>query len=306
MSPISVVIVNFNTRDLLRECLSSLGGAFEVIVVDNASRDGSADMVEREFPHVRLLKNAQNRGFGPANNQGLEAAQSRLVLLLNSDARPEPGAVERLAEAFDDPTVVAAGGMLLTPDGALQPSCCSSLTLWRLACEQLGLEKAFKGSNWFDSYWLSHRLVARDPRAVHDVDQVMGACLMMRPVERFDERFPLYCEDTDLCHRLRRLGRIVYVPEARFVHRLGASSLTDRWRSISLYNRGKELYFALHHGRRAWLSALLLDRFGALVRLTAWSVATAATLGLAPRPRRLTGTFFRVLGAPIQGPPLAG
>lgn len=287
-SAVSVVVVSYNTRDLLRRCLNCIEPCHEVIVVDNASQDGSADMVAAEFPHVRLIRNAENRGFGAANNQGIDVASRPLALLLNSDAFPEPGAIERLAREFEDLGVVAAGGRLLNEDGSTQDSAAGPLTLGVVAAEQLYLER------WLRLYW-------RRPERTQEVQQVMGACLMFRPVERFDERYFLYCEDTDLCRRLRAHGRILYVPEARVTHLLGSSSNANRWLAIARYNAGKELYFRIHRGRVASGVCWGLDRLGALLRLAVWSLIWAATLG-----RRGSGqpkTFWRVLTAPAGGPP---
>lgn len=290
---VSVIEVSFNTIDFLRTCLASLGEADEVIVVDNASHDGSSEMVEREFPGVRLIRNERNLGFGTANNRGIEVASSDLVLLLNSDAYARPEAIRKLAKVFDDPKVVAAGGRLLNPDGTLQNSTAKRLTLWVVFCEQLYLERLFR------AYWTTASLPQDRPS---ETEQVMGACLMMRPIERFDERFFLYCEDTELCTRLRRHGVILYVPDAEFVHELGASSSAGRWRSVARYNRGKELYFAIHHGPASMIACFLLNRFGALLRLTVWGIPTVLTLGLVGRFRSKAGLFARVLVAPLRGP----
>lgn len=251
---VSVIVVSFNTRELLRACLGSVETHHEVIVVDNASIDGSAEMVAQDFPNVTLVRNHENVGFGVANNQGIALAMGDLVLLLNSDAEAQPGSIDLLAKSISE-GVVAAGGKLVHSDGRLQESAAGALTLWVVACEQLYLERMFR------SYWKSSRL----PKG-GEVEQVMGACLMMRPVEMFDERFFLYCEDTELCKRLRHHGRIQYVPEAVFVHHLGSSSKSNPSTGVMRYNWGKELYFRLHHGTAAWLTCLLLDRLGALLR----------------------------------------
>lgn len=305
-SAVSVVIVNYNACEKLRRCLQSLEPEHEVIVVDNASVDGSAEMVAAEFPSVKLVRNAQNLGFGAANNQGLDLATRELVLYLNNDAYATPGAIARLARSFEDPGVAAAGGKLLNMDGSLQESCCSELTLWAVFCEQSYLEKLFPRSRLLSPYWLSRRLLAQPngDKKEHEVAQVMGACLMTRKQERFDERFFLYCEDTELCRRLRRHGKIVYVPETAFTHELGTSSAASRWTAIARYNRGKELFFRLHHGPLASFACFLMDRFGALMRLLAWSLVALLTLG-----RKGLGhaqMFARVLAAPIAGPPRPG
>ncbi|MES1227082.1 MAG: glycosyltransferase family 2 protein, partial [Armatimonadota bacterium] len=239
---VTVIVVSYNTLDLLRRCLASLRDVHEVIVVDNASQDGSCAMVEAEFPSVRLIRNSLNRGFGAANNQGLASMKGDLALCLNSDACAEPGAISQLASLFSAKDWVAAGGRLLNHDGSEQASCCGTLTLWEVFCEQSLLEKLFPSSTLFSPYWLNSRLNGDGP---FEVEQCMGACLMFRPLERFDERFFLYCEDTELCLRLRRHGKIAFLRAAEFHHALGASSAGYRWKAVARYNRGKELYFSL-------------------------------------------------------------
>ena len=125
---VSVVVVSYNTREKLRCCLQCLESRHEVIVVDNASKDGSPEMAAADFPAVKLIANKENRGFGAANNQGTDVASGELVLYLNSDAYADPGAVDELARVFDDPGVVAAGGRLLNPDRTLQQSIENELT----------------------------------------------------------------------------------------------------------------------------------------------------------------------------------
>jgi GT2 family glycosyltransferase len=299
MLRVSVILVSYNTRDLLRECLASLGDAHEVFVVDNASRDGSEDMVRALFPHVHLIANDRNRGFGAANNQAIDRATGELILLLNSDAKPIDNAVADLAKVFEDPTIVAAGGTLKFPDGRVQNSCASELTLFRVLCEQLLLDKAFPRSRRLNGYWMN-RWVSKETHS--EVSQVMGACVMFRPVERFDEDFFLYCEDTDLCHRLRLHGKIVFVPSARFVHHLGASSAGDRGWAIAMYNAGKEMFFRKHYGARAARLVLLLNRIGAALRYTVNLCGAIGSLGMNPDRRAGYRAAAYALLAPSAGP----
>jgi N-acetylglucosaminyl-diphospho-decaprenol L-rhamnosyltransferase len=295
-SRISVVVVSYNTVDKLRRCLSCIEPEHEIIVVDNGSSDGSAAMVKAEFPRARLLENSGNVGFGAANNQGMELARRELVLFLNSDAYAEPGAISLLASAIDYETV-AVGGRLLNPDGSTQDSVANELSLWAVFCEQFYLEKLFKGSAFFSPYWITQRVLDRGNVAV---PQVMGACLLSKPIERFDERFFLYCEDTDLCKRLHKHGKIEFVPDARFVHELGSSSVgASRWLSVARYNRGKELYFSIHHGGLASLVCWALNRKGAFFRLLAYLLVSVPTLGRAADRVRL---WWKVLTAPVRGP----
>jgi N-acetylglucosaminyl-diphospho-decaprenol L-rhamnosyltransferase len=305
---VSVVVVSYNTREQLRRCLAAIEPEHEIVVVDNASSDGSAAMVAADFPHATLIENGQNKGFGAANNQGMDRATGDLILLLNSDCYAEPGAIARLAGAFQDPGVVAAGGQLSHMDGRLQESVAGPLTLWNVFLEQTLMEIPLRPIGW--GYWRTLAKLTewasrsrQGPLVGVPVHQVMGACLMLRPLERFDERFFLYCEDTELCLRLRRRGLILYVPKARFAHELGSSSAGEhRWRSVALYNRGKELYFEIHGGAASAATCLLLDRLGALLRFAVWGTTTLLTLGMAPPLRNRMRLFWRVLTAPRKGP----
>lgn len=273
---VTVVVVSYNTRDALRRCLRALQDqkVAKTVVVDNGSEDGSGAMVAAEFPRVHLVETGENLGFARANNVGAACAETPLVLFLNSDAYADAGSIARLASAFGG-NVVAAGGRLRNPDGSLQESVAGRPTLGMVFLEQTLLEKACGG------YW---RTRALPMDRTSEVDQVMGACLMVRVgLEPWDERFFLYCEDTDLCLRLRRHGTILYVPDAGFEHELGTSSRREPWRGIARYNAGKELYFRIHHGVAQSTACLLLDRLGALLRIL-----------LKPRQAR---TFWRVLTA---------
>ena len=268
----TIVIVSYRTPHKLRRCLAALSDQSRVIVVDNNSSDGSVEMVHSEFPTVRIIANQDNRGFGAANNQGAALADGQWILYLNSDCYAHAGAIQNLANFLDSKKAVAGGGKLLNLDGSLQRSVAGKLTLGAVLREQFLLER------FFPAYW-------QTPTESASVAQVMGACLMVRRDlnERFDEDFFLYCEDTDLCERIRRHGEIWYFPEAEFTHELGASSHANRWLGIARYNAGKEFYFQKHHG---WLASVVcwkLDRLGALIRMilkprefqTWWRVLTA-------------------------------
>lgn len=257
--------------------------------MDNASIDGSVEVVRNSFPRVKLIELEKNIGFGPANNVGSKAAQGNLLLFLNSDAYAEPEAVEQLEAIFGDDAVVAAGGMLLNMDGSLQESVAGPLTLWSVFLEQTYLDAIARRLG--GGYWRTKQLPMDRPTAV---DQVMGACLMMRAEcpERFDERFFLYCEDTELCARLARHGKILYVPSARLTHELGSSSLKNRWLAVARYNNGKELYFRLRSGATASAICWLLNRMGAFLRIVAGCLTA-----FMPSGRTKVGIFWKVLWA---------
>lgn len=278
---LSIVIVNWNTREHLRACLRSIfthppNEPFEVWVVDNASSDDSVQMVREQFPQVNLIVNEQNMGYGRANNLALRQAQGEFALILNSDIEVTPHALQALIDFMrQHPEAHAAGGQLLLPDGSIQPSCSERLTLWAVFCEQSLLAKAFPRSRLFGGYtltWWSYD-------GVREVEQVVGACLMLRrqPDGSFpllDERYFMYAEDTELCYRIRqRGGRIYYVPHARFKHHLGASSEQESIRTemVKAYNRSRILFFREVYG--AWSVAVyrLLIAMGALLRLALWT-----------------------------------
>lgn len=296
MARVSVIVVSFNTREKLRRCLECIETDHEIIVVDNASADGSADMVRDAFPHVRLIASPENLGFGRANNLGVEAATGDPILFLNSDAYAAPGAIDRLADTCRRPDVIAAGGRLLNPDGSRQESIAGRLTLAAVFLEQTFLDRFAR--RFGRGYWRTARTEHQfaETGSPVPVAQVMGACLMVRRKdgklpELFDPRYFLYCEDTDLCRRLQKHGEIVFDPRAEFIHELGSSSAKDPARGIVRYNSGKELYFRIHHGPLAGLGCLLLDRLGALLRLLAWG----CLLPVKPNARRQVGVFWRVL-----------
>ncbi|GIV15967.1 MAG: glycosyl transferase [Armatimonadota bacterium] len=280
---LSLIIVNWNTREHLRACLRSIFAyppdePFEVWVVDNASSDGSVQMVREQFPQVYLIANERNVGYGRANNQALRQAQGEFALILNSDIEATPNALQALIDFMrQHPDAHAAGGQLILPDGSIQPSCSERLTLWAVFCEQSLLAKAFPRSRLFGGYtltWWGYD-------SVREVEQVVGACLILRRqpdgyFPLFDERYFMYAEDTELCHRIRQSGgRIYYVPHARFKHHLGASSEqeTVRTEMVKAYNRSRLLFFHEVHG--AWSVPVyrLLIAMGALLRMTLWTGA---------------------------------
>ena len=271
---VSVVIVNYNTRDLTSECLASLPDAavstrIEVIVVDNASADGSAQHFHASFPNVAVLESGRNGGFGWACNLGAAAASGRWILLLNSDTVAKPGVIDELVKlARQRPRALIYGGRTLSPDGALDPrSCWGSPTLWSTFCYGVGLSTAFKDNRFFDPESLG-----RWPRdSVREVGIVTGCLLMIDKASwdilgGFDERFFMYGEDADLNFRVRALGGSpVITPTAQVTHVYGASSV-NRIGKLELLFTGKSLLFRkMWPGRRGELAVALL-RLGVGVR----------------------------------------
>jgi GT2 family glycosyltransferase len=249
---LSILIVNWNTRELLRDCLNSIyetveGLAFDVIVVDNNSGDGSQEMVRQQFPQVQLIENAANVGFARANNQAIAASRGRYVLLLNSDTIVQPGALRAMLTYADGyPDVGVVGAHLLNADGSFQASHTRFPTLRREFLILSGLGRLLFG-RWYPSH------SPEQSRAVADADYVEGACMLARreavdQVGGLDEGYFMYAEEVDWCFSMRRAGwRVVYLPQARIVHLGGASSKSNTRREAVLY-RSRVRFFRKHYG----------------------------------------------------------
>jgi len=288
LTPIlSICIVNWNTREDLRECLSAITAhpprrPHEIIVVDNASRDGSVEMAARDFPGVRLIANAANEQYARASNQALRASAGELVLLLNPDVTLLPGAIDTLMDFIDaHPEAGAGAPKLLYPDGRLQRSVRSFPTPGALAADWLGLARLLPRSRGFGRY----RLTFWDYGSVREVDQPMASALLVRreallQVGLLDEQFPLFFNDVDLCYRLRKAGwRIYFVPEACAIHRLGASTSQARRQALRLSGEGLLRFYRKHYrGALPWAAywATVVGIRAAFAVRRAWAALSQA------------------------------
>ncbi len=222
---LSIVIVSYNTRDMLRACLTALPTATEDIcsevwVVDNHSPDDSAGMVAAEFPHVKLIANADNPGFARANNQALRQSKGRHVVILNPDTEAEPESLTRMVGYLDThPDVGAVGPKLLNTDGSLQHNGRPFPTPWREFIGHSGLRRLNRRA-----YDRNYEYGREDFDETWETDQVSGACMMvphaiMDKVGMLDEDFFMFYEEIEWCWRIRKAGyKVVYLPEARIVH----------------------------------------------------------------------------------------
>lgn len=276
---LSICIVNWNTRDLLRACLDSIyryppPEPFEVIVVDNASADGSADMVRTEFPQVRLIANAENCGYAHGNNQAMAQAQGEFLLLLNPDTEMHPDTLTKaLVFMRSHPEVGAIGAKQLFPDGTVQLSLRGFPTPCNLFYELAGLARLFPRSPRFGGYrmrWFNY------DRPL-EVDQPMGTFLMVRravweQIGQMDESFPLFFNDVDWCYRIHQAGwKIMFVPSVVITHHGGASTRQVRLSAIRESHRALEQFYRKHYRHRlpvfVYGVILLLNRLACRLRL---------------------------------------
>ena len=292
---LSIVIVNWNTRDLLAQCLESIqayppGVPYEVWVVDNASADGSAAMVRARFPWVYLIQNEQNVGFAVANNQAIRGSRGRNVVLLNSDTRVRPGALGALVAFVQaHPRAGAVGARILNGDGSLQPSCHPMLAPGREFWRLLFLEGIWPRATYPMQRW--------DLETPRQVEAIKGACLLLRrealdQVGLLDEGYFMYTEEVDLCYRLARAGwELWWVPQAEVVHHQAQSSRQAAERMYLQLYRSKVLFYRKFGGpRRA-------ERFKRLLRLAYWPRLVFAGLGsvFSPTLAAQARTFRRLL-----------
>ena len=252
---VSAIVVSYNTRDLLLDCLRAFYACSDVpaeaVVVDNASTDRSLEAVAYEFPDAKVIRQPVNVGFGRANNAGLQVAEGRFILLLNPDVTVMPGCVGRLADfLLVRPDVGAVGPRLQRPDGNLDhaarrgfPSPAASMFYFT------GLNKAFPQSERFNRYTMGH-LPATE---THEIDSGTAACLMVRraAVDRvgfFDPDYFMYGEDLDLCFRLKAGGwKIFYLPTARAVHLKGQATRQETGRMLREFHSAMWTFHHKHY-----------------------------------------------------------
>jgi GT2 family glycosyltransferase len=261
---VTAVVVSFNTREDLLRCLEAVrrdgGTRLDVVVVDNASRDGSADAVRTRFPGVRVIALTENVGFSKANNVGLREARGAYALLLNSDCEVRPGAIDTLTAVLDArPEVALVGPRHVGTDGGPQVSFGPDLTPlaeWRQGRLVRGVKAGRAGA-------LAEAMAAAS--RAQEPAWLSASCLLARraaldAVGGFDESFFLYEEDVDLCVRLRRAGwRLVFTPAAEVVHHLGRSMDRAPARARLEYHRSHLRFYAKHNplpqrlALRAWM-----------------------------------------------------
>ncbi|MCX5811616.1 MAG: glycosyltransferase family 2 protein [Proteobacteria bacterium] len=249
---LSIIIVSWNTKDLLLQCLRSVISEIsvfrsEIIVVDNASTDGSAAMVEQIFPEVTLIKNTSNLGFAKANNIGIQRSRGKYICLINSDIIVERFCIVNLYNYVEQyPQIAIVAPKILNPDSTLQPSCKQFPTLWNCTCRALAFDTLFPGTSLFSgqlmTFW-AHNQIRR-------VDSLSGCFMMVRreaidQAGLLDDSFFMYAEDKDWCKRFWGAGwQVVFYPGSTAIHFGGASSsiapaefAIEEWRANLQYWR---------------------------------------------------------------------
>lgn len=270
---LSVIVVSWNTRELLRLCLQALlreidGVDAEVFVVDNNSADGSSKMVRTDFEQVKLIANSANLGFAAANNQALRQARGDLVLLLNPDTEVQPGSIATLLQFLaDHPRAGVVAPQLLNSDGSIQLSCRAFPTFFNLTFELLGLSRIFPGKSRFREY----KMLDWNHDDEREVDQPEGACLLVRrkvidEVGMLDEGFFMLFEEVDWCYRIKKHGwQIWFTPAAKVVHHFGQSIKQVKVKMILSSHRGFYRFWHKHYRRGRWY--LDAPTFGGLMLL---------------------------------------
>lgn len=298
---LSIILVSWNTRELLRDCLTTirqhLRCRYEVFVVDNASSDDSADMVAREFEDVKLIANSCNRGFAGANNQAIRTSRGRYVLLLNTDTQLHDDSLDRLVQEMDrDPSIGMAGLQLLNADGSLQNSIAnipSLLTeLAKKSLLRLLFPRRFPGKEF-------------QPRTPIEVESLIGACMMVRSelircIGPLDEDYFLFLEETDWALRMRQAGaKIVFFPNLSIYHLQGRSAAKAPQRARIEYWRSRYIFFRKHYRglERAVLCA------GLLCELSIDIVWFAALYPHSAKARRRLPVYASILAWHLLGMP---
>lgn len=271
---LSVIIVNYNVRDLLRKCLKSIlrfqkDLSFEVLVIDNDSEDGSAEMIRQEFNEIALLENSRNLGFSAACNQGIKRSRGRFILLLNPDTEFTPGGITAMVKFMDSHSDAGICGPRMTDvAGKLHYSCrCFPSYLTAISSAQSILNRLFPRNP------LSRRYLQKDSNRTKriETDWVSGSCLlarreMLEKVGLLDTRFFMYVEDVDLCYRAGKAGYAVYCfPNSIVIHHTAGSSRKRRISMLVEHHRSMFLFHRKHYHPNLLLKGMVF--FGIWIRL---------------------------------------
>jgi N-acetylglucosaminyl-diphospho-decaprenol L-rhamnosyltransferase len=295
---LSVLIVSWNTRELLRQCLSEIlketaGIQAEIFLVDNASADGSAEMVRADFPNVHLIANDTNRGFAAANNQALAKSTGEFILLLNPDTEVKPGAIKTLIDfAKAHPKAGIVAPQLLNSDDTIQRSCREFPTFAGMLFELMGLSRLFPNDKRFGAY----KMLDFNHTTEREVDQPEGACLLLprqviEKVGSLDEGYFMLFEEVDWCYRIKQAGwQIWFTPAAQVVHHYGQSIKQVKVRMIMCSHRGLYRFWSKHYCGAMWpFKPFVYSGLMALAgyRIARYKLASLLNRNVDPQPGRI-------------------
>jgi GT2 family glycosyltransferase len=280
VTDISIIIVSWNTKKYMEECLTSLRGmegnvSAEIIVVDNASADGTPEMIRTQFPDVKLIETGANLGFAKGNNVGIKEATGKYICLINSDVNVPSDCLNKMHAFMEqEPSIGLLGPGMLRPDGKVYRSGMRFPTLWNLFLRALFLDSLFKSTGFFGGFLM------KDFQFDHtrDIDVLNGWLWMARrealeQVGPLDGRFFMYAEDVDWCQRFHLAGwRVVFYAEAQAVHYGGASAASAPSRFNVEMQRANLQYWKKYHGRISLFFYLMIGCLSYTVRALGWAV----------------------------------
>jgi GT2 family glycosyltransferase len=283
---ISVIIVNYNSFNLLEDCLSSLYkynlcDIFEVIVVDNNSTGNNVNEVIKNYKGIKLIKTEKNIGFAAANNRGFELAEGKYVLFLNNDTIFTENSLEKILNFVKkNDNEIAIGCKLLNPDGTHQESINNFFSIWNLFTENFFFYKFFPKSRIFNKYYQNYL----DIKETQEVDVVKGAFLFcsseaFKKLNGFDERFYFYAEETDFCFRFKKqIGKVFYFPHTSIIHIGGATTDSNLWFKFKNQCTSRIQIYQKHFKGYRFLLVLFIHYLGLLMRVPLYFCGGIATL----------------------------
>ncbi len=268
---LSIIIVNYNVKEFLQNLLHSIDKALqnlssEIIVVDNASDDGSVELIKSKFPSVKLIENKTNLGFGKANNQALKIAEGKYLLLINPDAIVSEDTFTKMIEFLEGQKDAGlAGCKILNPDGSLQLACRRSFPgPWTSFCKVTGLSNLFPNSKMFARYNLTYL----NENQTYEVDAISGSFMLLKrevyeKLGGFDEQFFMYGEDLDLCYRIQKAGfKVFYVHTTQVIHYKGESTKRSSMDETKIFYNAMHLFVKKHFSSSFLVELILRSAIG--------------------------------------------
>lgn len=274
---VSIIIVNWNTKDLLSKCIQSIENNNEmynkeIIVVDNASTDGSQEHIKINFQNVKLIQNEINLGFAKANNIGIKASKGQFICLINSDVEVIENGIDLMLDHIKKNNEIGVlGPKVINPDGTIRPNCKKFPTLWNSFCKTFALYKVFPHIDFFSDDHIRNFSY----NSILEVEVLPGCCLIIRKeainqVGLLDEKFFIYSEDKDWCKRFYDSGwKIVYSPYSTVIHYAGSSSAKAPVKYVIERLKANLLYWQKYHNKISRISFLIILLMHNFVRLVA-------------------------------------